>query len=186
MIQFGGNDLRDVLAGEGSPEVIISSALQTKAFVISQLYATGARNFLVANVPDISLSPAVKLQVLQDVGPMAAPVVLQGISNLVKGYNEQLNGTLSLLNTYYPDIKFQRLDFFDILNDVVFNPGKYGISNNVSPCIDYFTMSDQVCDAPNEYVFWDGIHPTARVHRIVGEIAAEFYDDDEDDDDDDD
>ena len=81
VIQFGGNDLRDVLAGEGLPEVIITSALETKAFVIKQLYAKGARHFLVANVPDISLSPAVKLQVLQDVGPLAAPVVLQGISD---------------------------------------------------------------------------------------------------------
>ena len=182
VIQFGGNDLRDVLAGEGLPEDIISSALQTKAFVITQLYAKGARNFLVANVPDISLSPAVKLQVLQDVGPIAAPVVLKGISDLVKGYNEQLNGTLSLLKMYYPDIKFKQLNFFDILNDVVFNPGKFGISNNVSPCIDYFTLGDQVCGAPDEYVFWDGIHPTAKVHRLVGEIAAELYDDDDDDD----
>jgi phospholipase/lecithinase/hemolysin len=92
VIQFGGNDLRDVFAGEGTPEEIISAALQTKAFVIMQLYTKGARNFLVANVPDISFSPAVKLQVLQDFGLMGAPMVLEGISNLVKGYNEQLNG----------------------------------------------------------------------------------------------
>ena len=29
----------------------------------------------------------------------------------------------------------------------------------------------QVCPNPNEYLFWDNIHPTTRSHQLIGQLA---------------
>ena len=179
VIQFGGNDLRDVLLELGTPNDIITAAIQTKAFVIQQLYQKGARNFLVANVPDISLAPAIRLLALSSENPQET---LAGINGLVMLYNFNLESALVGLEQLYPDISIKRFDFFGIINDIVFNPANYGISEVDSSCINYFAAMNQICAKPGKYVFWDGIHPTGKVHHILGEIAAELYDDDDDDD----
>ena len=164
VIQFGGNDLRDVLEGlVGTPDDIITAAIGTKAFVIQQLYQKGARNFLVANVPDISLAPAIRLQAALSSESSENPQetlagILAGINGLVMLYNFHLESALVGLEQL-PDISIKRLDFFGIINDIVFNPANYGISEVDSSCIDYFVAENQICDKPGKYVFWDGIHP---------------------------
>ena len=97
-------------------------------------------------------------------------------------YNFNLESALVGLEQLYPDISIKRFDFFGIINDIVFNPANYGISEVDSSCINYFAAMNQICAKPGKYVFWDGIHPTGKVHHILGEIAAELYDDDDDDD----
>jgi phospholipase/lecithinase/hemolysin len=44
-------------------------------------------------------------------------------------------------------------------------PGAYGFTNVTAPCFD----GASVCANPDQYIFWDTVHPTARVHQILGD-----------------
>jgi len=71
-IEIGGNDVRDALiaaAGGQDPGPYITNALASLANSITQLHDSGARKFLVLNVPDIGKTPAVRA-----LGPAAVQV----------------------------------------------------------------------------------------------------------------
>jgi len=135
--------------------------------MILRLYHLGARNFLVANVPNLGLSPAVR---------MAGPEAAFAASLLVGGYNDGLDSAIYNLGLALPGAKIRQLDIFGILNDITADPKAFGIRNVESACLTFFTTTDPVCRKPGKHLYWDGIHPTAKVHRIVSQQAAEMYD----------
>jgi phospholipase/lecithinase/hemolysin len=55
------------------------------------------------------------------------------------------------------------------LRNVDSNPAAYGFTNVTDPCFNGVT----VCADPNQYLFWDDIHPTAAADVFLGaEFAA--------------
>lgn len=192
VIQFGGNDIRaalEALPDQAAAGAIVGMAVTSEFDMILDLYQKGARKFLVFNVPDLSLTPAINIADAQSaMAGVTDPGDITGAANqLVVSYNLGLEAALNGLEQLFPDISIQRLDIFGILNDIVANPDTYGIDDTMFPCINYNKpIEESFCDKPNRYVFWDGIHPTKKVHRIVSEIAVDLYDDDEDDDENDD
>lgn len=99
------------------------------------------------------------------------------IASLMAGsYNDGLDSGIAALQAL-PGISINKLDFFSILSSIVENPRAFGIRNAETPCLIFMVPTGAICRKPNKYLFWDGIHPTAGVHKIVSNIAAEMYDD---------
>lgn len=175
VLQFGGNDVRDALMALSTIEDpneaqaaaigIVGDAIAEEVALIQLLYGQGARDFLVANVPNIGLTPAVQLA-----GPEA--VFFGGV--LSAAFNDNLTLALGGLQAL-PGISITQLDIAGILNEVIASPRDFGIRNTTSACLMFFVPENAVCRKPGKYVFWDGIHPTAKVHRIVGRAAASLY-----------
>jgi len=172
VIQFGGNDVRDALEvfnplalSPQEAELIIHSAVVTTLGMINNLYQNGARNFLVVDVPNLSHAPAVKLA-----GPGAAFVA--GL--LVTAYNDGLNLGLENLKML-PGISINPLSMYAIINNVVDSPEEFGIRNTESPCLNFYLKSGSKCKKPKTYLFWDGIHPTEAIHKLVGKEASKLY-----------
>jgi len=166
VIQFGGNDLRDALVAAAQPNLnsaffIIETAVQDLVGNIQVLYAAGARNFLVANAPNLAHAPAVKLS-----GASGAAGLFTGF------YNGALEGGLQQLELGISDINIYRLDIAGFIDDVVANPGDFGLVDTDFPCLTFFTESDAKCDNPEERLFWDGLHPTAVGHNALSAIAT--------------
>jgi phospholipase/lecithinase/hemolysin len=173
VIALGGNDVRDAVAafsvdptGSASGE-IISSALMTISDSIFALYNSGARKFLIANSPDLSLTPA--LQSLDLLMPGAS------FSAAMASYqfNGQLDMLLNFLSSSLSGLEIARLDLYQSLHDIVLNPDQYGLINVHNACV----MPNQapfVCKKQGRYLFWDGIHPTKKVHRILAGNAEEI------------
>lgn len=165
VVQFGGNDLRDALVAAQSEGLdaaffIIQSAVQELVANIQVLYAAGARNFLVANAPNLAHAPAIKL------------MNASGVAGLFTGfYNGWLEGGLQQLE-FAPGINIYRLDVGAILDDMVASPGDFGLTNVDSPCLTFFIESDAKCDNPEDHLFWDGIHPTAAGHNVLSAVAT--------------
>ena len=164
VIDFGGNDIRDALSlalTGGDWSQVLVDALQAIYFNISNLYSAGARRFLVLNAPNISFIPSIAIY-----GQSAAGFALQ----LTQGFNQQLEGTLVQLGGL-PGIDIQRFDLFGATNDVHGSPASYGLTNVDAPCITP-EVAPYFCQNPDEYFFWDGIHPTRAVHAILAQKAV--------------
>ena len=63
-----------------------------------------------------------------------------------------------------------------LLEDVVANPAHYGITDVTGQCFTGdapgFLPRGSVRVNPDEYLFWDGIHPTAKVRAILCNAMA--------------
>ncbi len=169
VIQFGGNDVRDALVaylvgGPAAAEAIITSAVEAEIGLILQLYGSGARNFLVANVPNIGLTPAVG-----EFGDLA-----RLLGNLLsQSFNDGLAGALAFYLP--PDASVKVFDLFGLLNDIAANPAAFGISETTLPCLSFGVKSGAKCSNPEAHLFWDAVHPTAVVHKHAGNRAAAMF-----------
>ena len=173
VVQFGGNDLRDALdvmdefgeAGFPAASGILEAAVEATAANIMQLYDSGARHFLVANVPNLARTPAV-------VG--SGPGAVDLANSFGTSYNDELELALQSLDDF-PGISIKRLDFFGTVNAAADNPDDFGITFTNVPCLTFYEPSGAKCSKPGEYLFWDGIHPTAVIHRAVADIATDLF-----------
>jgi outer membrane lipase/esterase len=166
VIEMGGNDLRDALvaaAQTGNPAAaftIAQDAVDAINDQVMRLYVAGARNFLVWNAPDIGLTPAINRD------PMAA-----GFANkIAQFFNGNLQLRLSQLATM-PAIRITLFDVYAKLNTVVAEPQLFDLRNVTSACITP-DVPPFACKKADDFLFWDGIHPTKAGHAILAEEAA--------------
>jgi phospholipase/lecithinase/hemolysin len=168
VIWFGANDVRDAIEAlavdmTGATSVgIVQSAIGAIRDNFVALWSAGARTFLVPNVPNLALTPAVAAQPAQ---------VRAAAAQLSAAYNGGLAQLLTGLEAQLPGTRIVRLDIFAALNDIVAAPGTYGLVNTTEPCLRFGVVVDPFCREPRTYLFWDAIHPTATVHRILAERA---------------
>ena len=64
-----------------------------------------------------------------------------------------------------------RLDLFEFINSVVNDPSAYGLLNVTDSCLMPAVQVGAICDHPNSYLFWDGIHPTRAAHLLIANEA---------------
>ena len=169
VIEMGGNDVRDALAAYPTNHaIIIQQALASIGSNIVRLYGAGARRFLVWNAPNPALTPA--LRRLASVNPNIALLA----TFLAQSFNTNLGGVVTQLSGL-PGSTIDRLDAYGLLNDIVGDGDHFGLSNVVDACVTP-DVAPFACTNPDEYLFWDGIHPTTAVHGIIAQVAASVLD----------
>ena len=167
---IGSNDVFDALIAllhdpSGSTsEIVIENAIGALDEQIQSLRDLGAQNFVVLNAPDIGMTPVARL-----VDAMYSPVPGALIA-AATGYSQMYNYGLYMKLGAVPGLRL--LDFYSAFTHVVLNPTEYGLTNSTDACV----MPDippYACSNPDEYVFWDGIHPTRVSHGILAEFFAD-------------
>lgn len=154
----GSNDLFTVLtidpAGFTADPVgtVISPAMNNLAQSVLALYGDGARTILMPNLPNIGATP------------FGLGIDPAGLTNFSFVFNLFLDATIDNLESLLPGLNIIESDTFSLLNAVVGNAAAYGFSNWTDPCYDGVSA----CANPDEYVFWDTVHPTAHTHAILG------------------
>jgi phospholipase/lecithinase/hemolysin len=113
--------------------------------IVGALQLAGAQHILVPGMPDLGLTPAYYGNPLATGFSFAFDQALQG--NLPKGV------------TYF--------DTFGFMHLVVSNPGAFGFTDVTDPCLVGITP----CANPNQYLFWDDLHPTTAADQI---LATQF------------
>ncbi len=143
-----GNNQRD----PNQPVSNVSKAIATLA-------AMGAQNFLVPNLPDLGNLPATRNN--------QSSVQL---NQLIRLHNDRLAESLQQLNNRLDsEVEIIPLNVNEIYNRVLDDPDKFGFSNVTEPCLNQ--QRGVVCQNPEEYLFWDEIHPTTFAHEQLGTYA---------------
>ena len=154
VIWIGANDFAAGLAaGSINPRATVENIRAG----IAQLSSAGARTFIVINIPDIALTPQVK----------AVPTIVQAARQFVFTVNALLEVEL-LPFAWLHRITVEIVDINRIFIPLVLNPGRFGFTNSSGFALDPSTGGGDT--NPDDYVFWDGFHPTTKAHHI----AAEF------------
>jgi outer membrane lipase/esterase len=169
VIEMGGNDIRDAIVeyqtgGLAAAQSVLQRALLSIASNIQLLHQAGAREFLVWLPPNVGLTPAI--QMLNQISPGATQLA----TALTQAFNGGLQGVLAQ-SSALPDINITSLDAYALLNDIVASPEHYALTNVRQACVTP-DAAPYSCQAPDEYLFWDGIHPTREAHGIVAGAAA--------------
>lgn len=170
IVWSGPNDYQTV--PDPNPEETVGNI----AAAIQTLYDLGARNLLVPNLPDLGETPRAN-------SPFA-PIPSEPLSQVTQIHNALLATTLNNLSGSNSDLNIIPLDVFSLFDRTLNNPEEFGFTNVTDPCLspdpslfpnlavpDPTTL--MICDNPEEYEFWDGIHPTTATHAILGEFALE-------------
>jgi outer membrane lipase/esterase len=163
----GANDLLAITNAGAPAASTIASAVTSEIGIVTQLQNAGARYILVATVPDLGVTPAFRA-----LGPAAQA---QGTA-LTTSYNSSLFTGLASSG-----LRVIPLDTFNLLREIVASPAAYGFSNITgTACQPQITANSLTCnptsyvspDAPNTYLFADGVHPTSRAHQILAQYAV--------------
>ena len=164
IIFIGTNDARDAFAAGGDASIVID-AVSAVGANIAALFSQGARNFIVLNVPNLGITPAVS----------ALPAPIPVLATLfTQGYNAALSAAL---DTVEPLVlsgggEIIRVDTFSILNTVVADGGATtGLTNVADACLTFGVKGGFMCEEPDTHLFWDGGHPTRAGHAV---FAAEL------------
>jgi outer membrane lipase/esterase len=170
VIWIGGNDLNDALnalAADPSGATsagIVAAALGAVGSGVQALWLAGAREFLIPNLPNLALTPAVRA---------AGPQAQVAAALLSASYNAGLSQALDALAAL-PGIEIIRLDAHALLAAAVADPAAAGLVNVLDPCLRFGVIRNAICRTPNRYLFWDGIHPTRAGHRLLADAAVEL------------
>jgi phospholipase/lecithinase/hemolysin len=168
----GSQDLTDVLSTPGLTPALaaaaVASAVSNMNSFVANLAGRGAKDLLVLNAPDLGRIPYARLA---GAGPSAEATVLS------QWYNSSLTSSLQALAGTL-GLNLAILDTFSLLNNVIANPGAYGLLNVTDRCWtgNYSGSGGSLCSpspvTQDGYLFWDDRHPTERVHAYLAAAAA--------------
>lgn len=183
VIFIGGNDIAGglFLASLGvDPTPVIANAVGSVFNNAVALASAGAHRFLIVTAPNPGSIPAFG----------GDPAAIFGGAQLTTAFNCAVVGTGparpfcppqppgvptvadALTGVFGAEVEV--FDAQDLFDDITASPGLYGLTNTSQPCIQPSQEPFQ-CENPGEYLYWDNIHPTAAVHRVLGDAVIDAW-----------
>lgn len=158
-VEGGGNDiLRAVYFGD-DPNTLVDRATANVRAEINDLVASGARHVALATYSDLSYLPT---------GRASSAEQAALLGSLSTGLSAAYVSLAGELRAQTGRDVFS-VDLGGLYNAVYADPAAYGFTNGTDACVSPIITPTSVCADPASYVYWDRLHPTTAVHRIVGE-----------------
>ncbi len=151
----------DYFVPDADPEQVVDN-IETE---IESLYDLGARDFLVVNLPNLGAIPEANNPLLS-----TSPEELTELSDT---HNSLLDSTASELKDTLTGANIIVLDVNSLFDEVLANPEEFGFTNVTEPFLDPVTFTPTVGANPDEYFFYDTLHPTEVGHELIGNLALE-------------
>ncbi len=170
-IWIGANDL-NAIPGTATPAQIAADLGLIAGNIdsaIGTLAGMGAKKFLVVDVADLGKTPDA---IASGPAGVAAASAISGLFN-----NLLVNGagpvpSLAAIATG-AGIDINVLDSYGLLDEITSDPAAYGLTDVTDPCLtgEVNFVGGTPCATPNQYLFWDGDHPTAAGNALVADAA---------------
>lgn len=159
-VWFGANDYLPTQSPNFTPFTTPDTTLTNISNAILALANVGAKNFLVPNLPNLGATPLA----------LNIDSQFNGFSNQLNTLTQEHNLGLSqiIANLNQNPALGLNITLLDV-NTPFNNAKKLGFTTVDKPCLD--RVARTICTNPDEYLFWDEIHPTARAHAILATAA---------------
>jgi phospholipase/lecithinase/hemolysin len=165
LVAGGSNDVIAAISAVrngGDPTTVerdaVNAAMANLGAILTDLSAKGAQHFLVPN--------------LADIGKLPSFLGAGALSSFATQASASFNAALVTLLDGFPTLDIHTMDVHAAFEAV--RAGGSGFADTTTAC---YTGGIQggvppdPCVDPNGHLFWDDIHPTARTHAVLGDLA---------------
>lgn len=164
----GANDIFQAIAVPANQNTtamgtVATTAATNVAAQVGQLAAAGARTIIVMNLPDLGGAPQFNTS---PASPLASFTVGQ--------YNTVLSAGLANVAAANPNTRILQVNAAALFSVVQANAAAFGFTNVTQQCLTAVACVTGTTAQQNQYLFWDGVHPTAAAHAIVARAATAY------------
>ncbi|XP_030972219.1 GDSL esterase/lipase At5g45950 [Quercus lobata] len=137
---------------------------------IELMHRLGATRLVVVGVPPLGCMPLVKT-LMEKTG------CVESYNKVAFSFNSKIQTKLSTLKAKLR-MKIAFVDAYSIIDNAVNNPTLYDIDETSKGCCGTGTVEYgdsckglSTCTDPTKYVFWDAVHPTQKMYKIIANEA---------------
>ncbi|GMN45620.1 hypothetical protein TIFTF001_014806 [Ficus carica] len=144
--------------------------METLGAQLKLLHKRGARQLMVFGLGPMGCIP------LQRVLSTSGTGGCQSRTNkLALSFNKAASKLLNDLSSSLPNANYRFGDAYDVVDDLIKNPSKYGFENSDKPCCSFGRIrpaltcvpASTLCKDRSKYVFWDEYHPTDAANELI-------------------
>lgn len=139
------------------------------------MHRLGARRLVVVGVPPLGCMPLVKTIV-------GEAKCVDNFNKAIFSFNSKLNGQMAALRATL-GLKCAFVDIYGVMQSAINNPKRYGFTEVSKGCCGTGTIEYgdtckgmPTCEDPKKYVFWDAVHPTEAMYKLIAYEAVKSLD----------
>jgi outer membrane lipase/esterase len=164
----GANDIFQAIAVPANQNTTAMATVATTAAgnvvtQIGQLAAGGARTIVVMNLPDLGAAPQFNTTAASPLATFTAST-----------YNSTLAAGLAGVAQANPNTRILQVNAAALFSQVRSDPAAFGFTNVTQQCLTTLACVGGGATAQNNYLFWDGVHPTTRAHAFVAQAVQQY------------
>ncbi|EEF29146.1 GDSL esterase/lipase 1 [Ricinus communis] len=182
LFSIGGNDYIELFISNSSVfqsysrEEYVGIVMGNLTTVIKEIYKSGGRRFGFVNIGPYGCAPFSRTL-------NASGGCLDEATILIELHNIALSNVLKDLQEELKGFQYSILDFFTTLSERMNNPLKYGFKEGKVACCGSGPFRGilncggmgglqeyELCDNPNDYVFFDGGHLTEKAYNQLANL----------------
>lgn len=146
---------------------------------VKELYDLGGRRISLSGLPPMGCLPLIRAMHLHSY----VPYCVEKDNEISIQYNLKLQAAIEKMTNTLPGIQIVYSDTYNVIYEAVQNPAKYGFREVARACcgsgkyeLGYLcNILVPTCADASKYVFWDSVHPTEKLYKIVADNLLQLY-----------
>ncbi|CAK9138116.1 unnamed protein product [Ilex paraguariensis] len=149
-------------------QTFMNYLMETLGAQLTLLHSLGARQLMAFGLGPMGCIPLQRVL-------STSNACQEKTNKLALSFNNAGNNLLNELSSSLSNASFKFGDAYDVVNQLIKNPYKYGFNNSDSPCCSFGRIrpaltcipASTLCKDRSKYVFWDEYHPSDSANELV-------------------